>query len=202
MSVATAGAVHAIREQRRRGLTSANVNPPTGPRPSPRRPCRATTLPGVIDQRRAPADGRSERARRRDRHGRGLRGPLVPAGVPLARTRSEQFDDLVLDAVEHLEGRWGSELATVEFAVDEVPGLGAEAEPGEELAGEDGVPLALLVPAAGQTPSRIVVYRRPVEARAPDRGELADLVHDVIVEQVARLLGLDPEAVDPPYDGD
>ncbi|HVE28737.1 MAG TPA: metallopeptidase family protein [Mycobacteriales bacterium] len=34
--------------------------------------------------------------------------------------------------------------------------------------------------------------------RAFDRTELADLVHDVVVEQVANLLGLDPDEVDPP----
>lgn len=154
----------------------------------------------VIQDRSAPAARRSTASRRRDRHGRGLRGALVPPGVPLARSRSEQFDDLVLDAVEHLERRWEKELAGVEFAVDEVPGLAEDAAPGEELVGEDGVPLARLVAAEGSAPSRIVVYRRPVEARAPDRGELADLVHDVVVEQVARLLDLDPDVVDPPYD--
>src|SRR3712207_8198549 len=58
---------------------------------------------------------------RRDRHGRGLRGRLVPAEVPLARSRAEQFDDLVLDAVEDLERRWERELAGVEFAVEDVP---------------------------------------------------------------------------------
>ena len=125
----------------------------------------------------------------------------MPPGVPLARSRSEQFDDLVLDAVEHLEVRWETELAHVEFAVEEVPRIGAAPSLGEELTGDDGVPLARLLPGSGETPSRIVVYRRPIEARAPDRGELADLVHDVIVEQVARLLGLDPDAIDPPYEG-
>lgn len=124
----------------------------------------------------------------------------MPPGVPLARSRSEQFDDLVLDAVEHLEGRWEKELAGVEFAVDPVPDLAADAEPGEELVGDDGVPLARLVAGSGGAASRIVIYRRPVEARAPDRAELADLVHDVVVEQVARLLGVDPDVVDPPYD--
>ena len=58
---------------------------------------------------------------RRDRHGRGLRGRLVPADVPLARSRAEQFDDLVLDAVEDIERRWERELAGVEFAVEDVP---------------------------------------------------------------------------------
>ena len=38
-----------------------------------------------------------------DRHGRGLRGRLVPPGVPFYRTRSQQFDDMVLDAVARLD---------------------------------------------------------------------------------------------------
>jgi predicted Zn-dependent protease with MMP-like domain len=45
-----------------------------------------------------------------------------------------------------------------------------------------------------------VVYRRPLEARALDREDLGDLVRDVVVEQVAHLLGKDPDEVDPPDD--
>lgn len=127
---------------------------------------------------------------RRDRHGRGLRGPLAPADVPLARTRAQRFDDLVLDAVHRLEPRWEQQLADVEFAVEEVPPAGSE-----------GVPLARLHTAAGGKPARIVVYRRPVQARAEDDDELAALVFDAVVEEVARLLGVDPETVDPGYDG-
>jgi Zincin-like metallopeptidase len=100
-------------------------------------------------------------------------------------------------AVARLERRWGEELAAVEFAVAEVP-------PAElpDWAGEP-VPLAWLFPAASAPPEslppRIVVYRRPLEARAGDRRELEALVLDVLVEQVADLLGLEPEAVDPDY---
>src|ERR1700685_4827984 len=90
--------------------------PPRPEGPAPRRP-----------------DG--PRPRRRDRHGRGLRGRLVPPAVPLYRSRSQQFDDMVLDAVARLEGRWEAELAGVEFAVQEVP----EAD---ELT-DDSVPLPL-----------------------------------------------------------
>jgi predicted Zn-dependent protease with MMP-like domain len=129
----------------------------------------------------------------RDRHGRGLRGPLAPAQVPLARSRAERFDDLVLDAVERLERRWADQLSGVEFAVEEVPPADAEewsAEP---------VPLGRLLPASGELPARIVLYRRPLEARAAP-SELAALVHDVVVEEVAELLGLEPEAVDPDYE--
>lgn len=133
---------------------------------------------------------------RRDRHGRGLRGRLVPASVPLARTRAEVFDDLVLDTVESLERRYSDELAGVEFAVEEVP---PDLNVYDTDVLEDGdVPLARLLPGRADrsdTPPRIVLYRRPLEFRAVDREDLADLVHDVIVEQVANLLGLDPDDI-------
>ena len=44
-----------------------------------------------------------------------------------------------------------------------------------------------------------MVYRRPVETRAVDDADLAALVHDVVVEQVAHLLARAPEDVDPGY---
>ncbi|TAL13066.1 MAG: metallopeptidase family protein [Frankiales bacterium] len=158
------------------------------------------------------------RRRRRDRHGRGLRGPLVPSTVtvgdrvlrvPAAQTRGERFDDLVLDAVEDLEQRWARELEGVEFAVEDVPAVPLEGDlpldddvVADETAG-GAVPLGRLLPAAvdargRRTAPRIVVYRRPLEARATDPEDLADLVHDVVVDQVARLLHLDPDEVDPP----
>ena len=133
---------------------------------------------------------------RRDRHGRGLRGRLVPASVPLARTRAEIFDDLVLDTVESLERGYSRELAGVEFAVEEVP---PDLNVYDTDVLEDGeVPLARLLPGRPgevDVPARIVLYRRPLEFRAMDRDDLADLVHDVIVEQVANLLGLDPDDI-------
>jgi predicted Zn-dependent protease with MMP-like domain len=142
---------------------------------------------------------------RRDRHGRGLRGLLVPSGVPLARTRAEQFDDLVLDAVEDIERRWERELAGVEFAVEDVPWV-EHTHPDEVILDADvlddgSVPLARLLPAHRENgrdvPARVVVYRRPLEIRAHDRDDLAVLVRDVVVDQVAVLLGRDPDEIDP-----
>ena len=121
----------------------------------------------------------------------------MPASVPLARTRAELFDDLVLDTVESLERRYARELEGVEFAVEEVP---PDLNVYDTDVLEDGeVPLARLLPGTGgrQTvPPRIILYRRPLEFRALDRDDLADLVHDVIIEQVANLLGVDPEELD------
>jgi predicted Zn-dependent protease with MMP-like domain len=132
-------------------------------------------------------------SRRRDRHGRGLRGPLVPSGLPLARSRAERFDGLVLDAAERLDQRWSEQLAEVEFAVEDVP-------PSDPAPWEHGeVPLGRLFPRSGGHPARIVVYRRPVETRAPDLRETARLVHEVVVEQVAHLVGVEPNVIDPRY---
>jgi len=168
--------------------------------------------------------------RRRDRHGRGLRGSLVPPGVPLHRTRSERFDDLVLLAVSQLEPRWEAELSGIEFGVEEIPPVLpdtgdpepvplARLEPGSARHGRGeagGAPPGRSEPAADNPlpgpreearprrdvpdqPARIVLYRRPLLARADGEEELAELVLDVIVEQFAHWLGVDPQTVDPGY---
>jgi predicted Zn-dependent protease with MMP-like domain len=129
-----------------------------------------------------------------------MRGPLAPAHVPLAETRADRFDNLVADAVEHVEVRWRDELADLEFAVEEVPPLDAALAFDDQIESA-GVPLARLLPADRGEPPRVVVFRRPLELRAVDREDLEDLVHDVVVEEVAHFLGLDPETVDPGYGG-
>ena len=125
--------------------------------------------------------------------------------MPLARSRAEEFDDLVLDAVEDLERRWERELAGVEFAVEDVPWV-EHTRPDDVVLDSDvlddgGVPLARVLPArreqGEELPPRVVVYRRPLELRANDREDLADLVRDVVVDQIATLLGRDPEEIDP-----
>jgi predicted Zn-dependent protease with MMP-like domain len=172
--------------------------------------------------------GRSARIRRRDRHGRGLRGVLVPEDVPLHRTRAERFDDLVLQALARLEPQWEAHLSGVEFAVEEIPPAdtpaggvrgpvplsrldpGPERAPGSGAGEDDPRPGTLIKPgtaeeqAAGarqgaQAPPRIVVYRRPLMARADGDEDLGELVFDVVVEEFARLLGIDPKDVDPGY---
>ncbi len=139
------------------------------------------------------------RRSRRDRRGRGLRGLLYPADLPAARSRTERFDALVIEALEPIEARWRTELTDLDVAVDDVPDL--RADPKQEVVEDRDVPLARLVPAGvdrrGQpTRARIVVYRRPLEVRARDGADLADLVHEVLVEQVAAYLNLDPDVVD------
>lgn len=133
---------------------------------------------------------------RRDRHGRGLRGPMAWPPVPAMATRAEEFDELVLDAATRIEQRLGKPLGDAEFAVEDVP-------PSDPAPWESSdVPLGRLFAAQGRMPARIVVYRRPVETRATDPRELAALINDVVVEQAASLLGVDPRELDAGYDPD
>jgi predicted Zn-dependent protease with MMP-like domain len=119
--------------------------------------------------------------------------------LPLWRSRSETFDELVLDAVAEVGRRWAAELQDVELAVEDVPDPsvgGAEGLVADGTAGGE-VPHARALAGSEGVRPRIVVYRRPVELRAEDRLDLRDLVREVVVDAVAELLGLDPDEVDP-----
>jgi hypothetical protein len=107
------------------------------------------------------------------------------------------FADLVQDSVERLERRW-PQLADIDFLVLEVPRLDG---PGDGWI-DEAVPLGGTIEARDGRRARVVVYRRPVEIRTKGRDERAALVHEVVVEQVAELLGLTPETVDPRYGED
>ncbi|MEJ7651219.1 MAG: metallopeptidase family protein [Nakamurella sp.] len=146
----------------------------------------------TVDEARARRD-------RHDRRGRGLRRSLLSGRVPLARTRSERFDDAVLHAVDDLEQVFGSRLESLEFAVDEVPPVAADASGTTTVdAVLDGeVPLTRFVgPGVDRrgrpTRARVIVYRRPIEHRSTDPEDLEDLILDLLREQVAAVLG-EPE---------
>ncbi|MGH3874399.1 MAG: metallopeptidase family protein [Pseudonocardiaceae bacterium] len=150
---------------------------------------------------------RSPLRKRRDRRGRGVRGLLFPAELPATRSRSERFDAIVLHALEPIDVRWHAGLERLDIAVDEVPEI-TNCDPntvtwGSDVVEDGKVPLARLVPAGvdddGQpTRARIVLYRRPLETRARDGADLSDLVHEVLIEQIATYLGIDPDVIDGP----
>ena len=135
--------------------------------------------------------GKNFRQRRRNRHGRGLRGELMLPTLPGYRTRSDRFDDFVLDSAQRLHDIWGKPLDGVRFAVDEIP-------PGLEQLVADRTPAPMGAFTAEDGPV-ITLYRRVVEQACGTRDELQDLVHDVVVEYTAEMLGVPPESLDPVY---
>ena len=132
--------------------------------------------------------------RRRDRHGRGLRGELIPSHLPGSRTRSERFEDWVLESAQRLERLWGDKIQDVQILVLEIPD-GLEQMAPETVRGL----LGTSTPATDRQPATITVFRHPIEMTAKGYVPANELVHDVVVEQMAELLGMAPEAVDPAY---
>ncbi|MFC6045645.1 metallopeptidase family protein [Nocardioides hankookensis] len=125
-----------------------------------------------------------------------MRGPAVlPAvpGRPEMPTGRERFDDLALGIVTEIDSRWQDRLGLVEYAVEDTPQIPDDWS-------SETVPLSSLVRGSGATPTRLVLFRRPIEHRCETRTDLEAMLLTIVVEQIAELLGIDAEDVDPRYD--
>lgn len=115
----------------------------------------------------------------------------------------------VLEAYEPIERRWHQRVSGLDVAVDEIPRI-APKDPDSvqwpaEVVADGPIALARLIPAGvdirgNATRARIVLFRKPIERRAKDTDELADLLHEVLVAQVATYLGVEPSVIDPSAD--
>jgi predicted Zn-dependent protease with MMP-like domain len=99
----------------------------------------------------------------------------------------------MMAAMERLELLIPDEVKGIEFTVENVPTVTRTTS---------GVPLGRLIPSEPGGAPRVVVYRRPLEARASGADELRDLVFDVVIEQIGHYLGRRPEEIDPQYGGE
>jgi predicted Zn-dependent protease with MMP-like domain len=140
-----------------------------------------------------------------------MRGALLPPTVPGWRTRAERFDMAVLEAYEPIERRLHDRLSELDVAVDEIPRMAAK-DPDSvqwppEVVADGPIALARLIPAGvdvrgSATRARMVLFRKPIERRAKDNLELGDLLHEILVAQVAIYLNVDPAVIDPTIDDD
>ncbi|HOF62666.1 MAG TPA: metallopeptidase family protein [Dermatophilaceae bacterium] len=110
------------------------------------------------------------------------------------RSRADDFDDLVIDAATRIERRWKGAFPQFELAVEDVP----PSDPAPWEVAE--VPLGRLFAAHGRASARIVIYRRPITTRAHGDADLAALIAEVVTEQIAALLGVQPSDLDPRWD--
>ncbi|PID51035.1 MAG: hypothetical protein CR980_00525 [Propionibacteriales bacterium] len=136
--------------------------------------------------------------RRRDRHQRGLRGPLalrnpLTGTVLLANRRqtgSAWFQQCVTDCLKQIADSAPEALAGVDVGLEEAPSLEAQ------WTGDD-VPLAAALEHRGSV--QVILYRRPLERRADSRAALRNLVRKVLVEQLSSISGLPVEQIDPGF---
>ena len=117
----------------------------------------------------------------------------------------------VLEAYEPIERRWHQRLIGLDVAVDEIPRI-APKDPDSvqwppEVVADGPIALARLIPAGidvrGEaTRARLVLFRKPIERRAKDSVDLTDLLHEILVAQVATHLGVEPSVIDPNMEED
>lgn len=138
--------------------------------------------------------------KRRDRHGRGMRGPLTsPSSYgpalrhPGSANRAEVFVDAVSEAINRVQVSCPEALVGIDIGVEDVPS--AHTSGGR-------VPLAAATEASTVFPARIVIYRRPLEHRSATRRGLRILVHRTLVEQLSALTGRSVNDIDPQVDED
>jgi predicted Zn-dependent protease with MMP-like domain len=143
----------------------------------------------------------------RDRHGRGLRGPVAmtnpytrrPAPVRGNFSRAETFLDCLEASIARVNEVCPEAIAGIDIGVEDVPSAAAM---WEGFVSHDAVPLAGAIDAEPTHPARIVLYRRPIERRALDPVDLGHLVHHTLVEQVSVLTGRSVRDIDPNFDED
>lgn len=143
--------------------------------------------------------------RPRNRRGRGLRGPLLPPGLPAHRTRSDRFDRAAITAFAEIDRRWHDQLTHLDLAVDDVPRMlpkdADSVQWPEEVTADGPVPLARLIPAGVDrhgrpTRAQVVLFRRPIELRSLDEEELPDILREILIQQVATYLGVTEERIE------
>lgn len=129
---------------------------------------------------------------RRDRHSRGLRGPLLPHNAPFHETPDQFFARQMDLALSEFESRVGSQMSLITFAIESVPSE-------RDFVLSDGIiPLGRI---ERGNPHLVVLYQRPIEMRGVEKIRTIRVMRDVLAELIARIVGMIPEDVDPEYLG-
>ena len=109
----------------------------------------------------------------------------------------DRFERLVETAIASLPAELLSYLDNVQITVADVPPPDPVGEGEEILLGlYEGVPRTERGFGEGLLPDRITLYRRPLEARARNQQELADVVRDTVVHEIAHHFGIDDDHLD------
>ncbi|MFP7695681.1 metallopeptidase family protein [Trueperella sp. LYQ143] len=134
---------------------------------------------------------RRAHARRRDRHGRGIPGPILPMSVPAWRTRADCFDDLIAWDLGTFRRHLGERMDHIDFAVMDAP-------QNDPAPWEESVPLARYLPfeRPARIHGRIIFYRMPILHAMRDEDDPRLFIHSIVVSQLASALNVDPDEID------
>lgn len=128
----------------------------------------------------------------RDRHDRGLRGPLIPHVAPIYENPSKTFERMLTHAVEDFGVRLGNELEHLEIRLEEIPN-------NRDLTlAENSVPLGRIEIG---NPTKIVIYQKPIELRCKNLNAIDRLIRDTLADLIGLAIGIRPSDIDPDYQG-
>lgn len=116
-------------------------------------------------------------------------GPFTPNGVPGIPTAAADFDAIVLGVIDRLRSRVGDRVDAVDYAVEDYPLLPDD--------WQRPVPYASSVPEHSGARARVVLFRRPILTHASGESDLAALLLDTVVGELAELWDADPDDIDP-----
>jgi len=113
----------------------------------------------------------------------------------------DRFERLVTDAVAGLPSRLSAHLDGVGIAIEDVPPAAPQGPDAQvPLSRYEVAPPATREGDDKRRPDRLVLYRRPLEARAFSHRDLADLVRQALSMQIARQVGIDDDLGEPGWD--
>lgn len=116
-----------------------------------------------------------------------------PVDLPLVdEPTSDNFDALISDALARLPDEFRAQLDSVAIVVDDYPTQ-------EQLVAThshglfgiyQGIPRTAYAAHGAPVPSKITLFRRPLEAYNPDPDSLAAAVEDTLFHEIAHHLGI------------
>ena len=135
-----------------------------------------------------------------DRHARHRRAEPDRRRRPVDgyRARSlDRFERLVDDALSSLPPDLLGYLENVQLTVEDVPPPDPTGRGDEILLGlYQGIPRTERSAGTAFLPDRITLFRRPLEAQARNRRELAEVVRETVVHEIAHHFGIDDDRLD------
>lgn len=119
----------------------------------------------------------------RDRHGRGIRRPLLSDLFAFGQTRSSRFEQIVSGTCDYLKSAWPEELSDLNWQIFDAPSIKGDSRSVRRWA-------------IKRESMTVIIYRVPIERLGHHRR--ADTMHErmhieeYVFAAVGELLGKDP----------
>ncbi len=135
-----------------------------------------------------------------DRHARHRVRDVDPRRRPSDGRRARdgaRFERLVAEALRTLPPPLLDHLDNVQLTIEDVPPADPVGSGDEILLGlYQGIPRTERGIDGGWLPDRITLFRRPLELRARSARDLAALVRETVIHEIAHHLGIDDDRLD------